>query len=349
MKRPWFIALGTLLVLLAALSWTLKRSDWLSDRLRVPIEQGLRQASGRAISVGGVGAGLTGWIWLHSVSVGPAKGERAWDISLTAQAVGLKLSPWDLLRGRVDIASLRAIQVESPRLYLLRRESVHAAPVSPTVSLQDWQARLRDLPLPPVTMQLNDGQIWDQALGRPARLAAEDVALHVDPRQDQGLRLSGRGRLPGGGTLAAWGLSGPNWQGLELSLKAQDMELGRLNLLPAPLSITAGTFSGELAIQPAPGTWPDGLGLHGEGQLKGVDAGRSGRPGIQALGAHWRLQAGRLELSGLGARAWDGRLRGQARLDLASLDLSATVEAEDASLAGLALTAGAPDDLGLDG
>ena len=82
---------------------------------------------------------------------------------------------------------------------------------------------------------------------------------------------------------------------MELSLRAQDMELGRLNLLPSPLSISAGTFSGQLAIQPAPGAWPDGLGLHGEGQLKGVDAGRAGRPGIEALGAQWRLQAGRLE------------------------------------------------------
>ncbi|HXC64972.1 MAG TPA: hypothetical protein VNZ67_11480, partial [bacterium] len=108
MKRPWILAFGTVLVLLAALSWTLKRSDWLSDRLRLPIEQGLRQATGRSINVDGVGAGLTGWIWLHGVSVGPAKGERAMDISLTAQAVGLKLDLWDLVRGRVDIGSLRA-------------------------------------------------------------------------------------------------------------------------------------------------------------------------------------------------------------------------------------------------
>ncbi|HXC64651.1 MAG TPA: hypothetical protein VNZ67_09845, partial [bacterium] len=349
MKRPWIFALGTVLVLLAALSWTLKRSDWLSDRLRMPIEQGLREASGRVITVGGVGAGLSGWIWLHNVSVGPAKGARAMDISLTAQAVGLKLDLWDLVRGRVDLGSLRAVQVESPRLFLLRRDLPHPQAVSPTPGIQDWEARLRDLPLPPVTMQLNDGQVWDQPFGRPARLAAEAVALHVDPRQDQGLRLSGQGRLPGGGTLAAWGLSGPGWKGVELSLRAQDMALGRLNLLPAPLSITAGTFSGELAIQPAPGAWPDGWGLHGEGQLKGVDAGRAGRPGIEALGAQWKLQSGRLELTGLSARAWDGRLRGQGHLDLATLALSATVEAQDASLAGLALMAGAPDDLGLDG
>jgi hypothetical protein len=349
MKRPWIFALGTVLVLLAALSWTLKRSDWLSDRLRTPIEQGLRQASGRSVTVDGVGAGLSGWIWLHGVSMGPAKGERAMDISLTAQAVGLKLDLWDLLRGRVDLGSLRAVQVENPRLYLLRRDLPQAAPLSPTPSIQDWEARLKDLPVPPVTMQLNGGQVWDQPFGRAPRLAAEDVALHVDPRQDQGLRLSGQGRLPGGGTLAAWGLSGPGWKGVELSLRAQDMALGRLNLLPSPLSITAGTFSGQLAIQPAPGAWPDGLGLHGEGQLKGVDAGRGGRPGIEALGAQWKLQSGRLELTGLSARAWDGRLRGEGRLDLATLALSATVEAQDASLAGLALMAGAPDDLGLDG
>ena len=210
MKRPWFAALGAVLVPWRPFPGPLKRSDWLSDRLRLPIEQGLRQASGRAISVGGVGAGLSGWIWLHDVAVGPARGAQALDISLTAQAVGLKLDLWDLLRGRVDINTLRAIQVESPRLYLLRRELPQPAVLTRTAGIQDWEARLRELPLPPVTMQLSDGQVWDQPLGRPARLAAENVGAAGGSPQRPGSALwRARGGCPAAGPLAAWGRSGP--------------------------------------------------------------------------------------------------------------------------------------------
>ena len=354
MKRPWIAFAATALTVLLGLSWMLKRSDWLSDRLRLPIEQGLASASGRAVHVGGVGAALSGWIWLHDVSLGPAPEARPVDVSLTARAVGLKVGWLDLLRGRVSVASLRAIQVDAPTLYVLRRDlpedvSAAAEAPGPAEPFQGWQKRLQGLPLPPLEMDLVGGRAWEQSWGHPPRLVAEELGLKVDPRAEGGLRLSAQGRLPGGGRLELWGHSGPQWQGMEATLRLRDVELGRLGLVPSALTVTAGRFSGELSAQPRPGAWPAGLGLKGLGRIDGVEVGRPGRPGLVQLHAVWRLQGPQLSLDGVQALAWEGRLAGQGRLDLAAQSLSATVTLKDAQLAGLLRVAGASEQLGLEG
>ena len=60
------------------------------------------------------------------------------DVSFTAGALGLKLDAWGLLKGRADLSSLQAVQVEDPRVYILRSgvpsegRPPAAEPASPT-------------------------------------------------------------------------------------------------------------------------------------------------------------------------------------------------------------------------
>jgi hypothetical protein len=162
MKRRRLILFGAAAAALAAGAYALQHGSWLSSRLREPIQAGLAQATGRQVSIGGVGGGLSGWLWLHDVSLGAGPAGQALDVSFTAEAVGLKLDAWALLKGQADLASLKAVAVRSPRLYVLRRDLPQ--PLSPVAgAAPDWQRRLEGLPLPPVRLELRGGEAWDQA------------------------------------------------------------------------------------------------------------------------------------------------------------------------------------------
>jgi autotransporter translocation and assembly factor TamB len=384
--KAWIIGV---LALLGAGAWWMQRSPWLSSSLRAPIAQALSTASGRSVSIGGVGGGLSGWIWLHQVGVGPRPGRAALDLSFTAAALGLKLDAWALLTGRADLRSLRAVQVEAPSVFVLRAAEPAgpgaggAAPVPPelmgassravraavqalgvsagaqagavsaaaqALAKQDWRELLEHLPLPPVRIDLVQGEAWIQRDGQAAHPLIHDVRLRIEPAPQGGFRVEGAGRPDGGGLVNVSGGCGPAFSGLFLVARLKD--LGWIPWMPLPggLGALRGRLSGALEARPVEGAWPDGIDLKGEGSVEDAALQPSGgRPGCAGLKAQWSLRSAQAQVDGLEAAYAGGRISGRAGLDLRSMVFSATLTAQAADLGVLALSAGAPPNLGLQG
>ena len=387
--RTWILAA---IAVLAALAWTIQRSPWLSARLRAPVEAALAKATGRPVSVGGVGGGLSGWLWLHDVSVGPAPGGLPLDVSFTAGALGLKLDAWGLLKGRADLSSLQAVQVEDPRVYILRSgvpsegRPPAAEPASPTgaaspgnaassgkaassgnaaspgaagrapatasvdLGAEEWRSNLQRLPVPAVRITIHHGAAWDQAGGRAPSLLADGVSLLVEPSEDGGWRLTASGRPAGQGSANVTGRCGPSFSGLEAELRFTEVTWPSWLETPAGLPAPQGHVSGELEARAVRGAWPAGIELKGHGTLAevGIQA-DAGRPGVSDLRFRWEVQGPHVALDGLEASYAGGRIAGGLSADLRQQLFSATVTARGMDLGRMALSAGAPPDLGLQG
>lgn len=335
--RPRILLLAACLALAAAALWRLQRSPWLSERLRAPLEQALTQAAGRPVRVGGVGGGLSGWIWLHQVEMGPAPGVRPLDLSASAQALGLQLNLPALLRGRRDAAALRSLRLEGARIFVLGRLSGQAG--------GDWKAGLQALP--PLRLSLGGAQVWAQ--GSPAerpRLLAGELQAELDPGPAPGSRSLRASARSAGGKLHLQGLLG----GADWSLLARGRDLELSQLAPAAGPGLQGRLQGELQLGPGAPAQPGALRLEGRGGLEGL-ALRSpaGALLLSRCAAAWSLREGRLKLDGLQADAWGGRLGGELEADLAARAFSTTLTARGADLGQLAAAAGLGEGSGLEG
>jgi hypothetical protein len=284
-----------------------KRSPWLSERLRAPIEAALAEASGRPVSLGGVGGGLSGWIWLQDVGMGPAAGARAMDLSVTARAVGLQFGFWRLLQGRPELADLKALRIEGPRLFLLRGQAL--SPSAQALPAAGWREAMQGFPLPPVRLDLRDGEAFEHSLGGPVQRLARGLRIGMEP-DPQGWRLRGQADLESGGRVGLWGRSKEDLSGAELKARVQGLQVAPwagLIGLPARLSVAAGSLAGELDLsQAADLRWS----LNGQGDLNGLGVLFQGRAALQDGQGRWNWDGRRLSLSRLSGRSAEGRLEG---------------------------------------
>lgn len=335
--RAALLGAGGLLALGAGAAFWAKRSPWLSERLRAPIQAALAEASGRPMSLGGVGGGLSGWIWLQEVGLGPDPDATGLDLSATAKALGLRYSLWDLARGRTGLERLKALRLEQPRFFLLRGEAEGAG------AGEDWARALRSFPLPPLRLEVLQGEAWDGT-----RRLAHGLRLGLEP-DDQGWRLRGQGDLDSGGRAALWGRSRADLGGAELKLRVVGLQLapwGRdLVALPSGAELTQGSLDGELSlVQGEAESWT----LVGRGNLQGLGLAWQGRTALEQGGTRWTLEQGELRLEALQGRGAGGRLDGGLRRT-AQGHWQGKVRLRQAALEALASLAGAPDRLSLTG
>ncbi|HTB22849.1 MAG TPA: translocation/assembly module TamB domain-containing protein [bacterium] len=333
----------------------MQRGPWLGERLRAPLEQALSKASGRRVSVGGMGLGVSGWLWLRDVGMGPMERGGPWDLSLTAEAVGLRVDLWGLVRGRVDLSSLRAVRVLAPCVFVLSPKEKApppggAQPLSGAGS-GDWQRALAALPLPPVPMDLEDGSVWSAAPGSGMRLLADKLDASLEPEGPQDWRLRASGRPAGSGEASMRADLGPGRGHPLIEADVKNLEWPSWLAPPPGLGPPQGRLNGDFEARALPGAWPLGLDLRGRGTLEGVaiQPSAAGRPGLSALAAQWTLQGGRFDLEGMKASYAGGSIQGQADVDLPTQAFGATLTARGADLGVLALSAGAPQDLSLSG
>lgn len=353
------------LAVLAAGAWWMQRSPWLSARLRAPIEGALARATGRSVRVGGVGGGLSGWLWLHDVGVGPLPGSRPWDLSFTAEAVGLKLDAWGLLRGRVDLSSLKAVQVKAPNLFLLKgaypASTVTAgAALSPGAAAgargpsgagtPDWAANLAAGGLPPVPMDMDRGGVWLDGPGAGDRVLAREFSVSLEPDAAGGWHLRASGRPFGAGEASLSAACGPGFSALQMQANVKGLQWPAWLPPPPGLGPLRGAVNGDFEARPRHGAWPAGFDLKGSGTLEAAALQpEGGRPGCTDLRARWSLNGAQAALSRIEASYAGGRLAGEAGLDLEAGRFGATLTAQGIDLGTLAVTAGAPPNLGLSG
>jgi hypothetical protein len=341
--RKLLFAAGALLGLGLLASMVAKRSPWLSARLREPIQSALAQASGRPVSVGGVGGGLSGWIWLQDVALGRAPGAKAWDLSVTAKAVGLRFDLSDLIRGRTDLAHLKALRVEEPQVFILRGA---AEALSASAGSGDPVNALQELPLPALDLDLRSGEAFEDAPGAPLRRLAAGLRLGLEP-DETGWRIRGQAELASGGRVALWGRAPKDLKRLELKARANGIQIEPWRDwlgLPAGLGLK-GVVGGEVdAVHNAEGAWV----LKGDGELSAVAVAWRGRAAVDALQGRWSWDGATLGLDRMQGRSQGGRLEGGLRWRQGQ-GLDGKLTLKQAGVDGLLALAGAPKSLSLSG
>lgn len=338
------------IVALLSLSWVAtqwaKRSPWLSERLLTPIQTALSQATGRPIALQGVGGGLSGWIWLQGVGIGPDPAGKDLDLSVTAQAIGLRFGVLNLIRGRTDLSALQALRVEEPKFYLLRRARPEG--LSPAAQPgDDWRKALQGFPLPALSLDLRSGEAYLQTAGQ----APEPVlsGLEADLKPDaQGWRLEGRLDLAAGGRVGLWGRSRADMSGAQLKARVSRLPLTAVTAridVPAWLKVTTGQVEGDLDLsQGAEGLWK----AQGKGELNGATLLLQGREGLSRFEGRWSWDGSALGLDAIHADCAQGALEGKL-LWRPGLGLSGSLDLRKAALGPLAQALGAPQGLSLSG
>jgi len=333
----------------------MQRSTWLSRRLRAPIQEALSRMSGRTVTVGGVGGGLSGWLWLHDVSVGGGPTDRPWDVSMTAREVGLKLDAWDLLKGHADLGSLRMVQIDSPKVYVLHRglsgTGQTGAGGEAGADSADWRRALGGVPIPAVRLNVDEGAVYgQQESGGDLVGYADQIRLSLTPpKVPEGWALKATARPSGGGKASFSVHLDPAGGAFEAQAHLKDLAWPAWAPTPEGFEPIRGRLNGDMDAVPIRGGWPLGLSLTGRGVLEGVDIAAHGRPGVQNFKAKWALAGSHFTVMDVSADFAGGHLSGCGEADLFSQSFAATLTAQSVDLGGLASAAGAPPHLGLKG
>ena len=357
MKRWKKISLALLAAAVAALIWA-SQSGWLLGAARQGLEDGLRQATGRDVHVGKLTGGFNGWVWLHDLSLGAAPDGRRPDVSVTAEALGLKLDWVELvLHRRARLQDLQALRLVGAEAYvLLPKAGPPSTELTPTSQAQDPLRGLRlalaNAPLPPVRASLEGGRIWGQRGGQAPQLWLDHAELAVLPAAGR-LGVKGSGVSLGGAQLALEAEADDSMKRAKAQLKFKQLALASFPW-PAGLSANAGTLEGSLKLQAEPGLpgpWP-GLSLEGAGRLAAAGLRWHERPVLEAGQARWTLHEQRLSVDSAQADLAGGRWKGEGSLDFSDAQaprLKARAGTSALDLAALAQLAGAPAGLSLTG
>ena len=352
LKRWKRILIATVALGAGALIWA-SQSGWLLSAARQGLEDSLRQSSGREVHVGRLSGGFNGWVWLHDLSLGAAADGRRPDISVTAEALGLKLNWVQLvLHRRARLEDLQAMRVIGAEAYVMLAEP-EPAMNSPVARAQDplraLRLALRNAPLPPVRATLETARIW--AARKDQRPALWLDQADIDARPENGhLRLRGQGVALGGTVVQLNAEADAEMKQVRAKLNFKHLSLGALPL-PQALSVSAGTLEGQVDITAEPGLgglWP-GLRLEGSGRVVGAALRWENKAVVDALQARWSLKDQRLQVSSLVALAAQGSWKGDGSLDLESGALLAKASSPALDLRALSQLAGAPAGLSLSG
>src|SRR5690606_23680021 len=115
-----------------------------------------------------------------------------------------------------------ALRIEGPRLFLLRGQAL--SPSAQTLPAEDWREAMQGFPLPPVRLDLRDGEAFEHSLGGPVQRLARGLRIGMEP-DTQGWRLRGQADLESGGRVGLWGRSLADLSGAELKARVQGLQV----------------------------------------------------------------------------------------------------------------------------
>jgi hypothetical protein len=345
-KKTWIrVVLAVVAVAALGLAWA-SQSGWLLGAAKDSLEKGLGEATGREVHVGRLTGGFSSWVWLHDLSLGPALDGRRPDVSVTAEALGLKLNWLRLvLHRRASLEDLRAVRVIGADTFVLLGKPSPSTPTAQGADpLQNLRAALANAPLPPVRITLGPARVWVQRERAAAELWLDQARLEAEPgpaagELTVGVKGIGRGNAKLDFTASADG-------GLKRGRAQLRFSGLQVSALPPPagVKLSAGTLEGELNLELRPD-----LVWQGQGRLKDLNLSWQGRPLLQSGASRWKLENQLLRSDEFQAQALGGRWKGEATLDLKNMSVTAKAATPGLELLELGHFAGAPDGLSLTG